>query len=80
MYPFFGEVSGAATAASEPVFWAEPTRPVRPDDQRLFYADADPAVPSAGGLPSRRTGVCLNLFKNAGSLTPSNPEVCLRAS
>ncbi len=61
--------------ASDPVFWAEPARPVRPDDQSPFYADADPADPLAGDFPRRRTGVCLNLFKNACFLTPSNPEV-----
>ncbi len=41
-------------AASEPVFWTAPTRPVRPvrpDDQSPFYADADPADPSAGDFP-----------------------------
>jgi hypothetical protein len=39
-------------AASEPVFWSEPTCPVRPDDQSPFYADADPADPSAGDFPA----------------------------
>ncbi|MEN9632319.1 MAG: hypothetical protein RL077_723 [Verrucomicrobiota bacterium] len=42
-------------AASEPVFWTEPTRPVRPDDQRPFCADADPAEPSAGDFPADTT-------------------------
>ncbi len=39
-------------AASEPVFWTEPTRPVRPEDRSPFCADADPADPSAGDFPA----------------------------
>ena len=39
-------------AASAPVFWTEPTRPVRPDDQSPFSANADPADPSAGDSPA----------------------------
>ena len=50
-----------AAAASEPVFWKEPTRPVRPDDQSPFYADADPADPRlTTRQPTQR--VCLRIF------------------
>ena len=38
-------------AASEPGFWTDPTRPVRPDDRSPFCAAADPADPSAGDFP-----------------------------
>jgi len=68
---FTDDYSQPNAAASEPVFWTEPTRPVRPDDLNHLSADADPARPSRRPCPSRprgwrrasrRTGACLEFF------------------
>ena len=48
----YHDYSQPDAAASEPVFWTEPTRPVRPDDRSPFYAAADSAAPSTGDFPA----------------------------